>query len=135
MSLARSESFPLISWVSKPFIPRSTTKPWTTSPTLAQTTARSAIVAFVIHILVPLRIQRSPFFSARVAIPPGFDPKSGSVSPKQPIISPFCSLGSQRSFWASLPKAWMGYITRALWTEAKLRTPESPRSSSCMHRP
>jgi hypothetical protein len=68
-------------------------------------------------------------------MPPGLEPKPGSVSPKQPMASPFCSRGSHFSFCASEPKAWMGYITSAPCTETKLRRPESPRSSSCMMSP
>ena len=54
----------------------------------AQTTATSATEPFVIHILLPVSTQSVPSRRARVRMPPGFDPKSGSVSPKQPIASP-----------------------------------------------
>ena len=57
------------------------------------------------------------------------------MSPKQPISSPLASFGRQRCFCSSEPKAWMGYITSPPCTEAKLRRPESPRSSSCMMSP
>ena len=46
-----------------------------------------------------------------------------------------CSRGSQYARCSSLPKRWMGYMTRAFWTETKLRRPLSPLSSSCMMRP
>ncbi len=36
-------------------------------------------------------------------MPPGFDPKSGSVRPKQPSLSPFAIAGSHWSFCSSLP--------------------------------
>src|SRR5215472_10626687 len=68
-------------------------------------------------------------------MPPGFEPNCGSVRPKHPIAFPLCSLGSHLCFCAGDPYAWIGYITRALWTETKLRNPESPRSSSCITRP
>src|SRR5207302_350001 len=58
-----------------------------------------------------------------------------SVSPKQPITSPAAIGGSQRRFCSSDPKAKIGYMTRAPCTDAKERTPESPRSSSCMISP
>ena len=70
----------------------STRKPRTrssSSSTLAQITATSAIVPEVIHIFSPFRTYSSPTLRARVRMPPGFDPKSGSVSPKQPSFSPF----------------------------------------------
>ena len=58
--------------------------------------------------------QSSPSFTARVIIPLGSEPWSGSVSPKQPIASPRASRGSQARRWASVPKAWIGNITREL---------------------
>ena len=63
-------------------------------------------------------------------MPDGFEPKSGSVRPKQPMTLPAAMSGNQRSFCASEPKAQMGYMTSELCTEQKLRMPLSPRSSS-----
>ena len=90
----------LLGRAEKPFMPFSTRKPrisslpvWS-SLSLAHTTARSAMVPFVIHILAPLRTYPPPCFTARVIMPLGFEPKSGSVSPKQPITSPFAIFGS-----------------------------------------
>ena len=40
---------------------------------------------------------------ARVVMPPGSEPKSGSVSPKQPTASPLASRGSHSCFCASVP--------------------------------
>jgi hypothetical protein len=37
-------------------------------------------------------------------MPAGFDPKSGSVRPKQPISSPAASAGSQCFFCSADPK-------------------------------
>jgi hypothetical protein len=68
-------------------------------------------------------------------MPVGFEPKSGSVSPKQPMSSPFAMPGSQRSFCASEPNAQIGYMQSEPCTEQKLRMPESQRSSSCIARP
>jgi len=76
-----------------------------------------------------------PSFFARVRIPPGFDPKSGSVSPKHPSFSPFANCGSHLSFCSSLPNAYIGYITRADWTLTNDRKPLSPRSNSCVTSP
>ena len=52
----------------------------------------------VIHIFSPLRTYSLPDFLARVRMPPGLEPKSGSVRPKQPIFSPFCMTGSHVCF-------------------------------------
>ena len=72
-------------------------------PVCAQTVATSAMEAFVIHIFVPFKTQPSDVFFAVVIIPPGFDPWSGSVSPKHPIFSPVASLGSHSCFCSSVP--------------------------------
>ena len=40
---------------------------------------------------------------ARVVMPPGSEPKSGSVRPKQPMASPVASRGSHACFCASVP--------------------------------
>ena len=69
----------------------------------AHTTATSATEPLVIHILEPLMRQRLPSRTARVRMPEGLDPKSGSVRPKHPMASPLASRGSQWSFWASDP--------------------------------
>src|SRR6266852_4887184 len=72
---------------------------------LAHTTATSAIEPLVIHIFSPFRTYLFPFFTARVNMPPGFEPNCGSVNPKQPIFSPCCSSGSHLFFCSSLPNA------------------------------
>ena len=71
----------------------------------AQTTATSAIDPEVIHIFSPLRTYSFPTFLARVRMPLGFEPKSGSVRPKHPIFSPLAMVGSHFSFCSSLPNA------------------------------
>jgi hypothetical protein len=58
----------------------------------------------VIHIFEPLRIQSEPSRLAVVRIPPGLEPKSGSVSPKQPINSPAAMPGNHCSRCSSLPQ-------------------------------
>jgi hypothetical protein len=67
-----------------------------------------------------------------VRIEPGSEPASGSVRPKQPITSPVCIGGNQRCFCSSEPQRQIANIASDPWTETKLRTPESPASSS-MH--
>ncbi len=102
---------------------------------MAHTIATWAVEPFVIHILAPFNTQPSLVSFAVVIMPPGLEPKSGSVNPKQPIASPLASLGSHSFFCSSEPNAKIGYITRAPCTDANERSPESPRSSSCMIRP
>ncbi len=137
MSDASSESLPSWSFALKPSRSVSTMKPRiegtsSSSPVLAQMIATSAIEPLVIHILDPFSTHSSPSRTARVSMPPGFEPKSGSVSPKHPIVSPVASFGSHSRRCSSDPKAKIGYITRAPCTDANERSPESPRSSSCM---
>ena len=104
MTDARSDHLPFISGAEKPGVPRSTRKPRMPSSVCAHTTATSAIEPLVIHIFAPSRRHRPPASrTARVRMPAGFEPKSGSVSPKQPMASPRASRGSQWSFCASLP--------------------------------
>jgi len=107
----------------------------TPSSSLAHTTATSAIEPLVIQAFSPERTQPSPSRRARVLMAPGFEPKSGSVSPKQPIASPRARSGIQRSFCAREPHVAIGWITSADCTDTNERRPESPRSSSCITRP
>jgi hypothetical protein len=60
----------------------------------------------------------------------GLDPAPGSVSPKQPMASPAAMRGSHSAFCSSEPKRQIGYMAREPWTDTKLRSPESPASSS-----
>ena len=125
-----------ISGAEKPGMPFSTRKPRISpSSVRAQTTATSAIVPFVIHILAPFRIQSEPSRRACVRIAPGSEPASGSVSPKQPIASPRCIAGSQRSFCSSEPQRQIANIASDPCTETTLRTPASPASSSMQVEP
>ena len=102
------------------------------SSVAAQTTATSATEPFVIHILLPCRIQSSPSRRARVRIAPGSEPASGSVRPKQPIALPSAIRGSHSCFCSSEPQRWIANIASEPCTETRLRTPLSPASSS-MH--
>ena len=90
----------------------------------------SATEPLVIHILLPFSTQSSPSGLARVRMPAGFDPKSASVSPKQPIASPAAIRGSQVCFCSSLPNFQIANMASEPWTDTMLRTPESPASSS-----
>ena len=68
-------------------------------------TATSAMEPLVIQAFAPLSTKESPSFFAVVRIPPGFEPKSGSVRPKQPRASAFASFGIHLSFCSFEPKA------------------------------
>ena len=72
-------------------MPFSRTKPRIAPPCasdLAQTTNTSAIGALVIQVLLPAEPIAAVDLLARVRMPPGSEPASGSVRPKQPIHSP-----------------------------------------------
>ncbi len=68
-------------------------------------------------------------------IPPGSEPKSGSVSPKQPIASPVAIRGSQVSFCSSEPCFQIANIASEPCTDTIERSPLSPASSSRQARP
>ena len=135
MTEARRLHLWLWSGALKPGASVGTMNPRTRPSSFAQTIAIWETLPFVIHIFRPLRTYSSPSFRAVVSMPPGLEPKSGSVSPKLPIISPEASLGRYSRFCSSLPYSLIGHITREPWTEQKLRRPESPRSSSWQIRP
>jgi hypothetical protein len=128
----------LISGAENPGVSVGTTNPRTdgrdpSDPSVwAQTIATSAIEPLVIHILLPDRTQSSPCRRARVRMPAGLEPKSGSVSPKQPIASPSAIRGSHSCFCSSEPCFQIAYIASDPCTLTSDRTPESPASSS-MH--
>ena len=101
----------------------------------AHTTATSATPPFVIHILVPSSTQSSPSWRALVRMPAGFDPKSGSVRPKQPMASPAAIAGSHCSRCSSVPYAWIAYMASEPCTDTSERMPESTASSSVQASP
>ena len=68
-------------------------------------------------------------------MPPGSLPAVGSVRPKQPISSPGGHPGSHCCFCSSEPCLWMALIASEPWTLTKVRSPESPASSSIAARP
>ena len=107
-----------------------TTKPRIPSSVRAHTTATSATLPLVIHILVPSSTQSSPSRCGCVRIPPGLEPKSGSVRPKQPIASPAAMRGSHCCLCSSAPNAWIAYMASDPCTLTSERIPESPASSS-----
>src|SRR5260370_16225304 len=100
---ARSDHLPWTSQALKPGVPFSTRKPRIFSSShLAQTTATSAMEPLVIHIFSPLSTYLLPFFTARVSMPPGFHPNSGSGKPNHPMTFPGSRHGAHLSFCASL---------------------------------
>ena len=124
-----------MSWAWYPRVPFSTRNPRIPPSVRAQMMANPAMLPFVIQRLVPFRIQSRPSLRARVCMPAGLEPKSGSVNPKHPITSPLAMAGSHRCFCSSDPYRSMGNMQSDPWTETKLRRPLSPRSSSWQARP
>ena len=106
---ARSDILCLISTAENPAVSVGTTKPRTpagSSPVAsacAQTTATSATGPLVIHILRPVSTQSPPSRRARVCMSPGSEPRSGSVSPKQPTAVPAAIRGSHSCRCSSEP--------------------------------
>ena len=135
MTDARSESLCLISGALNPGVSVGTMNPRMPSSVPAHTTATSAMLPLVIHILRPLRIQSSPSRRARVFIEDGSEPASGSVSPKQPMISPAAMPGSHWFFCSSEPLFQIENIASEPCTETSERMPESAASSSRQARP
>jgi hypothetical protein len=125
-------------WISlavNPGVSVGTTKPRMPSSVRAHTTATSATLPLVIHILEPSSTQSSPSRLALVRMPLGLEPKSASVRPKQPIASPAAMRGSHSCFCSSEPNAWIAYMAREPCTLTSERMPESPASSSRQARP
>src|SRR6516162_9427978 len=127
---ARSDIFLWMLRVVNPRAPRGTRNPRIPSGVRAQTTAMSAMDPFVIHILEPERTQPVPLGLALVFMPPGSEPWSGSVRPKQPSASPVAILGSHSSFCSSEPYRQIGYMASEPCTDTMLRRPVSAASSS-----
>ncbi len=73
------------------------------SSSLAQTTITSAMGLLVIQFLLPERRKPPSTFLARLRMPPGSEPWSGSVRPKQPTEAPLASFGRYLLRCASLP--------------------------------
>lgn len=100
---ARSDNLRWMALAVNPGVSVGTRNPRIPSSVCAHTVATSARLPLVIHILVPLSIQSLPSRRARVRMPAGLEPKSGSVRPKQPIASPVASRGSHSFFCSSEP--------------------------------
>jgi hypothetical protein len=132
---ARMASFGSIGVAVNPGVAVGTRKPRMPSSVRAQMTATSAIDARPIHRLAPSMTQPSPARRAVVVMLAGSLPASGSVRPKQPIRSPAAIPGSQRSLCASVPNLWMALMASDPCTLTKVRSPESPASSSSAARP
>ncbi len=120
----------MISGAENPGASVGTAKPRRPSSVCAQTTATPATEPLVIHILRPLRTQSGPSFFAWVRREAGSEPWSGSVRPKQPMVSPAAIDGSQRCFCSSEPYFQIAYMASEPWTETRERMPESAASSS-----
>ena len=101
---ARSEALRWIRLAVKPVVSVGTMNPLIPSSVRAQTMAMSATLPLVIHILVPLMIQSEPSLRALVLIDEGSDPESGSVSPKQPMMSPAAIPGQPGLFLLLRPE-------------------------------
>src|ERR1017187_6198299 len=127
---ARRDSFLWMSLAVKPAVPRGTRNPRMPSEVPAHTTAMSAMLPLVIHILVPESTQSDPSRLANVCMLPGSEPLSGSVRPKQPMASPAAIRGSHSFFCSSEPNRQIGDMASEPWTEVALRSPESHASSS-----
>ena len=132
---ARIASLGSIGVAVNPGTPAGTRKPRMPSWVRAQMTATSAIDARPIQRLAPLMTQPPPSRCAVVVMLAGSLPASGSVRPKQPISSPAAIGGSQRCFCASLPNLAMALMASDPCTLTKVRSPESPASSSSAARP
>ena len=135
MTEARNDIFWWIRFAVTPGVSIGTTKPRIPSSVCAHTTATSATLPLVIHILEPFSSQSSPSRLALVRMPEGLDPKSASVSPKHPSASPVANRGSHCCFCSSEPKAWIAYMASDPVTLTSDRMPESPASSSRQAKP
>ena len=81
---ARIDILCLMARPEKPGVSVGTTKPRMPSSVCAHTTTTSATLPLVIHIFAPLSTQSSPSRLARVRMPLGLEPWSGSVRPNAP---------------------------------------------------
>mmetsp|Transcript_8791 Transcript_8791/g.17715 ORF Transcript_8791/g.17715 Transcript_8791/m.17715 type:complete len:320 (-) Transcript_8791:388-1347(-) len=143
---ARSDSLPTMGGVERAAgcdastalrsIRKPRTPPLSTSAR-AHTSSTSAMGEFVIQVLLPLsrHSRASASHLARVVMPDGSEPCSGSVRPKQPIASPVARLGSHRCFCSSEPKREIGCITSDDWTDIAERYPLSTCSTARAHSP
>ncbi len=93
----------------------------------AKISATSEKLPRLIHIFWPLIDQPESVFVARVRRLAASEPVSGSVSPKQPRLSPEHSFGSQACFCSSVPHLSIEPATSDVCTETTVRAEESAR--------
>ncbi len=74
----------------------------------ANATTTSADTPLVMKFFVPLRRQPDPSRFAVICRPAASEPDAGSVSAKQPSVSPQARGRSHRSCWAFVPKWRIG---------------------------
>ena len=89
----------------------------------------------VMNAFSPSSTHSSPSRVAFVRRPPASLPASGSVNPNAASAVPEQSSGSQRCFWASLPKRWIGVAPRPTAASRVMARDWSTRpiSSMAMH--
>ena len=132
MSEERSPSLPWISWELKPSVSVGTRKQarprcLSSGSVCAKTSATSATLPSEIHIFWPSIRQPPSTRSARVRIEAASEPESGSVSPKQPKVSPVHRPGSQRRLCSSVPQRSIEPQTSEVWTLTTVRIALSAR--------
>jgi hypothetical protein len=83
-------------------------------------------------VLEPFNTHSFPRRTAVVLVPPASEPALFSVSPQQPIFSPWARGTRYFFFCASLPARKMWPEQRLLWAATERATPASTRDSSSM---
>jgi hypothetical protein len=96
----------------------------------ATTKNTPAWAAWEMKTLVPFSRQPPSTRVAVLCMLPRSVPPPGSVRQAEERISPRAMAGSQRSFWASLPKRRMDLASSELPTETTEAPTQSPRASS-----
>src|SRR6478735_1084166 len=130
VSEERRPSLPWISWLVKPSLAVGTRKQasplcFFSGSVWAKIRATSEKLPRLIHIFCPLIDQPESVFVVRVRTLEASEPVSGSVSPKQPRLSPEQSFGSQAWFCSSVPHLSIEPATNEVCTETTVRAEES----------
>jgi hypothetical protein len=99
VSEARTPSFSSFLPVRKPGVSRSRTKAvrpfcFLSGEVDARTTKIEPTPPWVMKVFEPFRIQRSPFFTARVLAAPASEPEAGSVRAQAPSAWPVARRGT-----------------------------------------
>lgn len=91
-----------------------------------------SVPELVMKHLLPLMTHSFVDSSRRavVRVAPASEPPSGSVRPNAPSTSPEQRRGSHSSFWACVPKRWIGIAPRETPASRVIATDESTRASS-----